>query len=161
VAILLFGAGGPAVRDAAGGGAGGYLLMGVVCGVVMAAGMVVTTLGAGRAARGQVQVAPAETAGTGALRAGWHAVRTSSPLRALATGAMLAAAQYVATYTLGDESAVTFLFAALVAPALLVMVPAQHLAERVGKQRAFVAATVLFAAAAGSLLLMTVSAGWW
>src|SRR5699024_999415 len=160
---------GRAVRDAAGGGAGGYLLMGVVCGLVMAAGMVGTTLGAGRAARGQVQVGPAETAGTGALRAGWHAVRTSAPLRALlgtfvlqalATGAMLAAAQYVATDTLGDESAVTFLFAALVAPALLVMVAAPHLAERVGEKRAFVAATVLIAVAAGSLLLMTVSAGW-
>src|SRR5699024_5985584 len=131
VAILLFGAGGPAVRDAAGGGASGYLLMGVVCGLLMAGGMLATTVGAGRAARGQVQVAAAETAGTGALRAGWHAVRTSAPLRALlgtfmlqalATGAMLAAAQYVATYTLGEESAVTFLFAALVAPALLVMV---------------------------------------
>lgn len=170
VAILLFGAGGPAVRDAVGGGAPGYLVMGVVCGVVMAAGMLVTTWGAGRAARGQVLVAPAEGAGTGALRAGWHAVRTSAALRALlgafvlqalATGAMLAAAQYVATYTLGQESAVTFLFAALVAPALGVMVPARRLAERVGKKRAFVAATVLFAAAAASLLALTVAPGWW
>src|SRR5699024_12159520 len=115
-------------------------------------------LRARRAAGGQVRLADAEPAGTVALRAGWHAVRTSAPLRALlgtfmlqalATGAMLAAAQYVATYTLGEESAVTFLFAALVAPALLVMVPAQRLAEPVGKQRAFVAATVLFAVAAG------------
>src|SRR5690625_4138577 len=158
VAILLFGAGGPAVRDAAGGGAGGYLLMGVVCGLVMAAGMVGTTLG--RAARGQVQVGPAETAGTGALRAGWHALRTSAPLRALlgtfmlqalATGAMLAAAQYVATYTLGDESAVTFLFAALVAPALLAIVPAPRRAERAGTPRAAGAAARRVAVGVGRL----------
>ena len=171
VAILLFGAGGPAVRDAAGGGTSGYLVMAVVCGLVMALGMLATIWGAGRPARGLVQVEPAEDSGTGALRAGWHAVRTSAPLRALlaafvlqalATGAMLAAAQYVATYTLGDESAVTFLFAALVAPALLVMVPARKLAERIGKQRAFLAATILFAGASASLLLlMTVSPGWW
>ena len=170
VAILLFGAGGPALRDAAGGGPSGYLLMALGCSVVMMLGMLAATAGAGRAARGQVEVAPADDAGTGALRAGWHALRTSAPLRtllsafvlqALATGAMLAAAQYVATYTLGDESAVTFLFAALVAPALAVMVPARRLAERIGKQRAFVAATVLFAIASGSLLLMSAGVGLW
>lgn len=170
VAILLFGAGGPAVRDAAGGGASGYLVMAAVCALVMMLGMLVTTWGAARPSPGQVQVEPAEESGTGALRAGWHAVRSSAPLRALlsafvlqalATGAMLAAAQYVATYTLGDESAVTFLFAALVAPALLVMVPARKLADRFGKQRAFVAATVLFAVASGSLLLMSAGAGPW
>ncbi|WP_147917396.1 MFS transporter [Ruania zhangjianzhongii] len=170
VAILLFGAGGPAVRDVAGGGASGYLVMAVVCALMMTLGMLVTTWGAGRPARALVPATPAEESGTGALRAGWHAVRTNAPLRtllaafvlqALATGAMLAAAQYVATYTLGDESAVTFLFAALVAPALLVMVPARKLAERIGKQRAFVAATVLFAGASGSLLLMTAGTGWW
>lgn len=170
LAILLFGAGGPAVRDAAGGGAGGYLVMAVVCALVMAMGMLVATWGAGRPARAPVRVEPAEVSETGALRAGWHAVRTSAALRALlaafvlqalATGAMLAAAQYVATYTLGDESAVTFLFAALVAPALLVMVPARKLADRIGKHRAFVAATVLFALASGSLLVMSATVGPW
>ena len=40
-------------------------------------------------------------------------------LQALATGTMLAGAQYVATWVLRSEDAVTFVFGALVGPALL------------------------------------------
>jgi len=169
VAILLFGAGGPMIRDAAGGGRGGYLLMAVVCALVMSAAMLLTVGGAGRAARAR-QPDTHSAQSSGALRSGWWALRTSGPLRALlgtfvlqalATGAMLAAAQYVATYTLGKESAVTYLFAALVAPALLVMVPARRLADRVGKKRAFVAATALFVLATASLLLLVGTPGPW
>src|SRR5690606_8245800 len=129
-----------------GGGRGGYLVMGAVTALLIGAGMaaaallttrpgvvgpestapVASSTGARVTAEG---AAPSSAAGAG-YGAGWAALRESAPLRALlatfvlqalATGAMLAAAQYVATYTLGDESAVTFLFAALVAPALLVM----------------------------------------
>lgn len=113
--------------------------------------------------------APSSAAGAG-YGAGWAALRESAPLRALlatfvlqalATGAMLAAAQYVATYTLGDESAVTFLFAALVAPALLVMPLARRFADRVGKRRALVVATVLFVIASGLLVLARGAPGAW
>src|SRR5699024_6126929 len=48
LAILLVGAGGPAVRDAAGGDASGYLTMGLVIAVLLLAGMVGTVLGVGR-----------------------------------------------------------------------------------------------------------------
>ena len=89
VAILLFGAGGPAVRDAAGGGGSGYLVMAVVCGLAMALGMLATIWGAGRPASGLAQPAPAEESGSGALRAGWHALRTSAPLRALLSAFVL------------------------------------------------------------------------
>ena len=41
------------------------------------------------------------------------------------------------------------------------MVPARKLAERIGKRQAFVAATVLFALASGSLLLMSAGVGPW
>jgi len=82
-------------------------------------------------------------------------------LQALATGGMLAGAQYVATYTLGDESDVTFLFAALVAPALLVMPVATRLARRLGKRTALVGSSVLFAVAALALLPMHWAPGPW
>lgn len=174
VAILAFGAGGPAIRDAAGGGRPGYLAMGVVTALLIGAGMAAAALlttrpGARPAREAEAPAGTPSPAGAG-YRAGWLALRESAPLRALltafvlqalATGAMLAAAQYVATYTLGDESAVTFLFAALVAPALLVMPLARRLADRVGKLRALVAATTVFAVAAALLVPARVAPGPW
>ena len=74
---------------------------------------------------------------------------------------MLAGAQYVATYTLGNEDAVTFLFVALVAPALLVMPVGTRLARRFGKKRSFVGASIVFAVAALSLVPMRWAPGGW
>lgn len=192
VAILAFGAGGPLVRDAAGGGRTGYAVMGLVCGVTIGLGMLAAWWGAprrtavatsvrlpdepdeldelderpGRA----VPVAPAPARRGDALRAGVAALRelpafrallATFVLQALATGAMLAAAQYVATYTLGSEGAVTYLFAALVAPALLVMPLATRLADRVGKRRALVGSSVLFALSALALFPAREAPGAW
>ncbi|WP_019137210.1 MFS transporter [Cellulomonas massiliensis] len=176
LAILAFGAGGPLVRDAAGGGRPGYAVMGLVCGVTIGLGMLAAWWGAPRravvtaAAPGAPAVAPRPARRGDALRAGVAAVRelpafrallATFVLQALATGAMLAAAQYVATYTLGSQAAVTLLFAALVAPALLVMPLATRLAARVGKQRALVGASVLFAVAALALLPARTAPGPW
>lgn len=174
VAILAFGAGGPLVRDAAGGGRHGYAVMGVVCGVVIGLGMLAAWWGAPRHTvvelPDEVPVAPRPQQRGDAFRAGIAALRelpafrallAAFVLQALATGAMLAAAQYVATYTLGAEGAVTYLFVALVAPALLVMPLATRLAHRVGKQRALVGASVLFAACALSLLFLRGAPGGW
>ncbi|UFU01543.1 MFS transporter [Ruania suaedae] len=172
VVILAFGGGGPLVRDAAGSGRTGYLVMAIVTGAVMAIGMVLAATGAGRATRRPPQAAdpPRRSPSPAAYRSGAAALRECGPLRtllttfvlqALAAGAMLAAAQYVATYVLGRESAVTGLFVALVAPALLVMVPARRLADRVGKKRAYVLSSVVFAIASGSLVLMSAGTGWW
>ena len=175
VAILAFGGGGPLLRDAMGGGRPGYLVMGVVAGLVIGAGMLAAWWGAPRRAAvvtdpGALPVAPRPARRGDALRAGLAALRelpsfrallATFVLQALATGAMLAAAQYVATYTLGSQAAVTFLFVALVAPALLVMPLAARLAHRVGKQRALVAASVLFAVAAALLLPAREAPGPW
>ncbi|RHA37924.1 MFS transporter [Cellulomonas rhizosphaerae] len=174
VAILAFGAGGPLVRDAAGGGRAGYAVMGIVCGVVIGLGMLAAWWGAPRRA---VVEAPEEVAvaprperrgdefrsGIAALRElpAFRALLAAFVLQALATGAMLGAAQYVATYSLGSEDAVTYLFVALVAPALLVMPLATRLARRVGKQRALVGASVLFAASALSLMFLRGAPGTW
>ncbi len=161
VAILLFGAGGPAVRDAAGGGHRGYLVMGVAAGAVIGIGMLWCWSWTPR--RGQVTVTTHEPA---TLRRQLADARENGAfvvllgvfvLQALATGAMLAAAQYVATYVLGRESAISFLFAGLVAPAILVMPLWQRVADRVGKERGLALASSLFVLAA---LLLVLLRGW-
>lgn len=170
VAILAFGAGGPALRDAAGGGRGGYLAMGVVTAILIGAGMAAAALLITRR-REEALVVPAAAAPAEAgMGAAVRALRESRALRlllcsfvlqALATGAMLAAAQYVATYTLHDESALTALFVALVAPALLVMPLARRVADRVGKRQALLGSTIAFCAATAVLSLARVAPGGW
>jgi Na+/melibiose symporter-like transporter len=171
LAILLVGAGGPGVRDAAGGGNTGYLVMGVVVAVLLVAGMLATVLGV----RGRSQPAPDSRAasdrfGLAGYREGFTAFRTIAPyrllltvfvLQAVATGVMLAAAQYVARYTLGDEAALTFLFAALVGPALLVMPVWARYAGRHGKPRGLTVCSLTFAAAALCLLVLVWAPGPW
>ncbi|WP_028048409.1 MFS transporter [Cellulomonas sp. URHD0024] len=172
LAILAFGAGGPLVRDAAGGGRGGYAVMGLVGGITIGLGMLAAWSGAPR--RAQVasdRPVPVRAHARGqALRLGAAALREIPAFRrllgafllqALATGAMLAGAQYVATYTLGDENAVTYLFVALVAPALLVMPVGTRVARRFGKKRSYVGASIVFAVAALSLVPMRWAPGGW
>lgn len=194
-AILLFGAGGPLLRKATGDPTTGYLLMGIVAGVVIGLGMLVSTAVARHGLRprsamaavgtsaaeeaelvaesvGEAPVHPvgadASTPGGGIrdnFRAAFESLRRSQPFRALlstfflqaiATGLMLAGAQYLATWVLRSEDAVTLLFVALIAPALFAAPLWGIGARRVGKERAFAAAGVLFALAA----LSTVAALW-
>lgn len=82
-------------------------------------------------------------------------------LQALATGLMLAGAQYVATWVLHSEAAVELLFVALIAPAFLAAPMWGVISRRVGKERAFAFASVLFAAAALSLLGLQWAPGDW
>ncbi|MBN9176686.1 MAG: MFS transporter [Microbacterium sp.] len=99
------------------------------------------------------------------FRSAFDTLRRSQPFRALlltfvlqalATGLMLAGAQYLATWVLRSEDAVTLLFVALIAPALVAAPAWGALARRAGKERSFAAAGILFAAAA----LSTVAALW-
>jgi Na+/melibiose symporter-like transporter len=99
-------------------------------------------------------------------RAALDALRRSQPFRvllatfllqALATGLMLAGAQYLATWVLQSEDAVTLLFVALIAPALFAAPAWGWLARRHGKERVFAIASVVFALAA----LATLGAAWW
>ncbi|WP_439591341.1 MFS transporter [Microbacterium sp.] len=98
-------------------------------------------------------------------RAAFDALRRSQPFRALlatfllqalATGLMLAGAQYLATWVLKSEDAVTFLFVALIAPALFAAPAWAWFARRQGKERIFAVASILFAVAA----LTTAGAIW-
>ncbi|GAA4481558.1 MFS transporter [Rhodococcus olei] len=165
VAILLFGAGGPALREI-GGGRTGYLVMGVVAGVLLGAGM--------SAAWAIAPRGPARSVADSGAAHGFAdtlaAVRASEPFRvllatfalqALATGTMLGGAQYVATYLLDSEGAVSILFAALVGPAVAVMPLWIRLVRAWGKQRAFLLASSLFLAATLALLGLLAGAGPW
>jgi len=196
LAILLFGAGGPALRRVSDDPFLQYLVIGVLCGVVIGHGMLVATGVARRTA-----VTPGETASdrrdsglhpgsrrsddvspegghpnaaTTGIRAhyasGIRALRRSLPFRmllstfvlqALATGLMLAGAQYVATWVLHSQAAVELLFVALIAPALLAAPAWGVLARRIGKERAFTIASIVFAVAALSILGMLWAPGDW
>jgi Na+/melibiose symporter-like transporter len=168
VAILLFGAGGPALRSL---GCDdehlGYLLMAIVAGLILGAGLLVAVFSAPRT-KPMPPTARASIAAN--YREGIEALRRSQPYRALlatfvlqglATGLMLAGAQYVAAWVLNDQDAVTFLFIALIAPALICAPLWGLVARRTGKERAFAMASILFGMAALSLIGLIWAPGPW
>lgn len=163
LAILLFGGGGPELRGITGEPVSGYLIMGVVAGLVIGLGMWVS---AGVAPRSvpltttlpKFNIFEHYATGVRAFRRSqpFRALLTTFFLQALATGLMLAGAQYVATYVMHSESAVTLLFVALIAPALLTAPLWNLLSRRIGKTRAFRIATLMFVVAA-----ITITAALW
>ena len=166
-AILLFGAGGPILRSQF-----GYLGMAIIAGLVIGLGMLISSFVAAKGPSAEVpRVSLAESYRAGQpYRKGLAALKRSQPFRALlltfllqglATGAMLAGAQYVATWVLQSEDAVTFLFIALIAPALLFAPIWGAIAARIGKERAFVIASVVFGVGALALTLLAVAPGPW
>ncbi len=168
VSILLFGAGGPLLRRAGGDDeALGYLVMAVVAGLVIGAGMFVATftaprgVAAGERARRSIRAGYAE--GIAALRRSrpFRDLLSAFVLQGLATGVMLAGANYVAVWVLESEDALTFLFLALIAPAVLCAPLWGRLAARIGKERGFVFASILFAVASASLIGMLWAPGPW
>ncbi|MEU4017160.1 MFS transporter [Microbacterium sp. NPDC028030] len=171
-AILLFGAGGPALRNAGSDPVMGYLLMGIASGVVIGVGMLIASRTADAAARRTSTPTTAASSSTwrDQYMSGFRALGRSQPFRALlgtfvlqalATGTMLAGAQYVATWVLRSEDAVTFVFVALVGPALLATPGWTVIARRVGKERAFAIASIIFTAAAASLVVAVWTPGAW
>ncbi|KQZ86283.1 MFS transporter [Microbacterium sp. Root166] len=179
LAILLFGAGGPALRRLADDSTTGYLVMGIVAGLVIGLGMLIATTVARRAAAGVSRVpaiptTPASDAARTSIREhfadGIRALRRSRPFRlllatfvlqSLATGLMLAGAQYVATWVLESEAAVELLFVALIAPALFAAPAWGVFARRVGKERSFALASTIFAVAALSIVGTLWAPGAW
>ena len=172
-AILLFGAGGPALRNAGDDPVAGYLLMGIASGLVIGIGMLIAARTAAVAARSTAAAPAAEVASStwrDQYMSGFRALGRSQPFRALlgtfvlqalATGTMLAGAQYVATWVLRSEDAVTFVFVALVGPALLATPGWTVIARRLGKERAFRLASILFTVAAASLVIAVWTPGAW
>lgn len=173
-AILLFGAGGPALRGLAGGGQRGYLAMAFAAAFALLAGMLVAigstpthqpvATTAGREPRRLLATAMQHYRGAAAV------LRASQPFRALlgayllqsiAIGEMLAAASYVATWLFHDENMVTLLFVALIGPALPCTPLWGAWAQRIGKERGYRAASVLFLFGVLALGGLFVHAGQW
>ena len=164
--ILVIGAGAPAVRDALGGGAVGYVVMAVAAVALIATGMTVATSFAATRARPVIGADSADlhhrdafTAFTGNTH--YRILLIVYVLQALASAVMLAGAQYLATYVLEDKSALTIVFVALVAPALLVMPLWVRVGVRHGKRAGLLAASVLFGAAALGLSGAATAPGPW
>jgi GPH family glycoside/pentoside/hexuronide:cation symporter len=155
-AILLFGAGAPALVQAFGGGPASYRWMGVVAAGVIGLGLGGAYLCA-RRARPVLTAGAAEGSLIDQLRVARKNRRFVVLLgaymaQALAAGCMLAAAPYVATYLLDDPGATTPLFTTLVAPAVLMTPIWARLSRSTGKKRGFLLAAVVFGAAAFALV---------
>jgi glycoside/pentoside/hexuronide:cation symporter, GPH family len=156
LAILIFGAGAPALVKAGGDGASGYRFMGLVCGTLFLVGFGVAIL----ATRSVPSVLRAEPGG--GMREQLVAVRDNPDFRvlfaafvlqALGTSAALAGAPYVAEYLLGAKGLTTVLFVALVAPAILLVPVWRLVGNRYGKEKGFRWATVCFLL--GALVMAT------
>lgn len=152
LSILLFGAGAPVLVNAFGSGRSGYMGMGVVVGVLL----VISTVVCWAILRRTTSYSEADSEPTMAERVAavrqnrWFALLLITfVLQALATGAMLAAVPYLATYILGGgELQQTLLFVCLVGPAIVVMPLWSMVARRSGKQRGFALASGVFVIAA-------------
>jgi glycoside/pentoside/hexuronide:cation symporter, GPH family len=162
VAILVSGAGAPAVRDAIGGLAG-YRVMGIGVGLLILIGSIGVFFGTARAR----VVAVKPTVSTWAEV--FDAVRQSRLFRLLlgayviqgiAVGTLLAGVEYVAKVALGDQSLQAVMFAAFVGPAILVMPLLQWVGRNWGKRAGYVVATVVFAVAVASLVAARVVPVW-
>lgn len=154
VAILVSGAGAPALRDAVG-GIEGYRVMGVAVGVLIVVGAVGVFVGTARAPLSRVLPS------VSSWREVFAAVRDCRPFRwllgafvvqAVGIGTLLAGVDYVARVAIGDKGVQSLLFAAFVAPALLVMPVWRRVADRFGKRRGYVIATLVFTAGVLGLL---------
>lgn len=164
IAILLFGAGAPEIRDAFEDEHVGYLVMAIVAGLVIGVGMLISSFVARRGTPTEVPVFSLADN----YRKGFAALRRSQPFRALlltfllqglATGLMLAGAQYVARWVL--DSGVTILFLSLIAPAILFAPLWAVISKRIGKERSFLLASTLFGVAALSMTLLIWFPGEW
>ena len=154
LAILASGAGAPAVRDAVG-PERGYLVMGLVVAVVIAAGAVGAWWGTRTAPVGRVEPAGGslrDQLGVIGHDRDFRRLLGAFVLQALATGSMLAGVDYVARHVLGSAAASTLLFVAFVGPALVVTPLWQRVGARWGKVRGFVAASALLGAGALALV---------
>ena len=145
LAILVSGAGAPAIRDAT-----SYPVMGIAVGALILVGTLATyfgTAGASVSQRVAVSATPREL---------WAVVKDCRPFRlllavfvvqAVGLGTMLAGVDYFARLVLGDSAYQTFLFVGFVGPALVVMPLWQRVGRKYGKRVGLLISSGVFAAA--------------
>ncbi|WP_246060650.1 MFS transporter [Nocardioides dongxiaopingii] len=145
--ILLAGATAPVIRDAVG-GRDGYRVMGLVMAGLILVGVVGAYRGTRRAPIGAVDPGPGTLRDQLRVVAGARDFRlllTTFVLQALATGCMLAGVDYLAGDVLGRDGSATVLFVCFVGPALLLTPVWSAVGARVGKRRAYTAASLVLA----------------
>jgi glycoside/pentoside/hexuronide:cation symporter, GPH family len=151
VAILLSGATAPLIRDAL-----GHAAMAIFVGALILIG----TLGVYAGTRGVPAVTvPAPPGGllaqlsAAARVADFRRLLTTFGVQALAIGCLLAGVDYVARVVLGRSEASSVLFACFVGPALLVTPVWRRLADRLGKKRGYLLASLVLAVGCAGLAL--------
>lgn len=156
VGILVAGGAAPAVVNGFGGGRGGYAVMGWVIGAALFVSLFACFLGTARTRAAE------PTAQTARFRDQFRATTENRPFRwlfaafilqALGVGVILAGVDFFAAYILEDDEATTFLFVALVGPALVTMPFWNWVGHRFGKRAGFIACVTIFAV--GALTLVT------
>ncbi len=157
VGILVAGAAAPAIVELAGGGRGGYAIMGVVLGLVCGAAMLATFFSTRRAAfttKAEVQPPLREQLAV-ALRNRPFLVLVSAMLVQLfGVAIVLATVPFYATYILkGTGFTVTIMFVCLILPAVAAMPLWLRISRRIGKSRAYMASVAVFGVATPLLLL--------
>ncbi|GAA3335526.1 MFS transporter [Amorphoplanes nipponensis] len=155
LAILVSGALAPLVVDLGGGGRTGHRWSGAFVGALIVVGTLGVFFGTrtapSRTAPGQEPSLRAQLR-IAAANASFRRLLLCYVVQAAGIGTMLAGVQYFADHVIGADSGATFLFAAFVAPALLVMPLWSRVGARHGKRRGLIAASLLFAAGALALL---------
>lgn len=153
-AILVSGAGAPYILDRMGGGITGHRWMALFVGAIMLLGTLIVFYSTAKAPTGVI------TQSEPSLRAQLKVAWANRPFRLLvacfvaqATGvaAMLAGVRYFAYYVMGDLNTTTWLFLAVVSPALFTTPIWRRLGERVGKLRGYVIASVTLTVATFAL----------
>ena len=156
VAILVSGAVAPIVVNAFGEGIPGHRAMGVFVAVLIVVGTVGVFLGTARAPSGPaVESEPSfrKQLSVAAANRPFRRLLICFVIQAAGIAMILAGVNYFADHVLREpDLGPTVLFACFVGPALLVMPLWSRVGARVGKPRAFVAASLLFAAGALGLV---------
>ena len=155
VGILVGGGLAPLLSGGKDGGRGGYALMGVVVAGVIAVALLTAWRGTRTAAWSPPDTSPRPTVRVQLALVRGNRAFTSLfqvyALQAVATGAMLAGAPYVATYVLGDADLAALLFVFLVVPSAVVVPLWRRLSLRTGKAQGYLLSSVLFGVTALTL----------
>lgn len=157
IGILVGGALAPELVSAGGGGREGYILMGIVVGVIL----FLVLIGSFFGTRKVPHVDPVPT--TVSFREQMRAAAENKPffilfgsyiIQVLGIGAMLAGVDFYSSYILRDPGQTSILFVCLIGPALVTMPLWVKIGRRFGKLTGYIICTVLFALG-GFALMMT------
>ncbi|NVB38715.1 MFS transporter [Pseudenhygromyxa sp. WMMC2535] len=156
VGVLLSGALAPQLVALGGGGRSGYASMSWALAGMIFAAMFLTFVGTRRAPsrpRLEQDAQPLLEQIRGALAVRpFRVLLGGYAMQLVGVGVVLACVPYFARYTLGgDDDTLTFMFVTLVGPAVLVMPVWVRVSRAIGKRRALLASTTLFACGAACL----------